>query len=141
LSATFSLNCGRSTARAACWVAVPGANVFVAELPDQCPQPDVIVVPAKPNDPTFMDEPIIVVEVISKGSVTRDLTLKRRIYEGMPTIRHYLVVDQRKIAVTHFSRENGWKPDLLKQPGDVIRLEALDVELRLAAIYRGSALA
>jgi Uma2 family endonuclease len=70
-------------------------------------EPDVSVQCSKPTDPDSMliDEPIILVEVISPSSEFRDVHRKLVEYFSLPSVQHYLVVDQAKRLVFHNTRD------------------------------------
>jgi Uma2 family endonuclease len=72
-------------------------------------EPDTFVRcgPPLPDDALFAPDPIILVEVLSPDSGTRDRVTKLRAYFKLPTALHYLIVwpDERRI-VRH-SRGNG----------------------------------
>ena len=70
-------------------------------------EPDVSVQCSKPVDPDSMliDAPIILVEVISPSSEFRDVHRKLVEYFSIPSVEHYLVVDQFKRLVFHNTRD------------------------------------
>jgi Uma2 family endonuclease len=70
-------------------------------------EPDVAVQCGKTVDPDVMilDEPIVLVEVISPSSEFRDVHSKLVEYFSLPSVQHYIVVDQAKGLVFHNRRD------------------------------------
>ncbi|MEO0670568.1 MAG: Uma2 family endonuclease [Pseudomonadota bacterium] len=82
---------------------VDGLTVTIASMTGRVP--DVLVVPGRPGDETMKAEsPIIVVEVISPGSIKVDRETKLAEYASVGSIEHYLIVDASARAVTHHRR-------------------------------------
>ncbi len=101
--------------------------------------PDVIVrCGPLPPDATSLDDPTVLVEVVSKGSAQRDRREKWVLYDRLPSLRHYVLIERDFFAVdVHDSVEGGFfeRPPLTLAQ-DVLRLPAIDFELPLAEIYR-----
>lgn len=103
--------------------------------------PDLTVVC---DEPEYEDEsrlallnPIIVVEVTSPSSAVDDRGLKRESYLRLPSVQAYLVVDQHRVCVELYERADvGWRLQVFTNLDDVIILEALNIELPLALVYR-----
>jgi Uma2 family endonuclease len=68
-------------------------------------EPDASVQLGDAVDPDVMilDSPCIVVEVLSPSSVATDTVDKLEEYFSVPSIRHYLIVNNAKRSVTHHS--------------------------------------
>jgi Uma2 family endonuclease len=78
----------------------------------------------------------VILEVLSASTERYDRGRKWLAYQGMPELRHFVLVaqDQRRIEAYH--REGtGWRYELLQAPDTVLRLVAITVELRLDEIY------
>ena len=107
--------------------------------------PDVSVVCGAPE---YEDEsrlalvnPILVVEVTSPSSSQDDRGSKRESYLRMPSVCAYLVIDQHRVNVEQYERADvGWRLQVFTRLEDVIKLEALEIELPLARVYRDIAL-
>ena len=54
-----------------------------------------------------IDDPVIVVEVVSPSSVAVDKGAKLEDYFRLPSVRHYLIVRTRKRTVIHHARAEG----------------------------------
>ncbi len=80
--------------------------------------------------------PIVVAEVISPSSETRDRVEKREYYYGVPSIEAYLIVDQERLRAELYTRaEDGWLLRQFTSADDVIPLPMLNCELPLAQVY------
>lgn len=71
-------------------------------------EPDTLVYAGsrRPGSSLEIRDPVIVVEVLSPTSVSRDKTRKRRDYFSLPSVQHYLVVDPETRTALHFDRSN-----------------------------------
>ncbi len=70
-------------------------------------EPDALVRcgPPAPRNATEVNDPVIVVEVVSPSSPGVDTGLKLVGYFTLPSVRHYLIVDTDKRAVIHHHRD------------------------------------
>ena len=86
---------------------------------------------------TSLLNPVVVVEVTSPTSMTRDHGLKRDMYQGMPSIQAYLIIDQREVRVDlHRRGEWEWSLSTYRSLDAAVSLESLGCELPLEQIYR-----
>ena len=82
--------------------------------------------------------PIVVVEVTSPTSATRDRVDKLGYYSEVPSIEAYLIVEQDLPRADLCTRaEEGWMLQMFDSVDDVVPLPMLDCELPLAQVYRG----
>jgi Uma2 family endonuclease len=72
-------------------------------------EPDALVRcgPKAPGGSTHVDDPVIVAEVVSPSSRGVDSGAKLTGYFGLPSLRHYLVVNTDARAVAHHRRGDG----------------------------------
>jgi Uma2 family endonuclease len=97
--------------------------------------PDVMVLPPGDDLTNWTYDIIVAFEVLSPGSVRRDLVLKRAIYQRMRALTHYFVVAQAGREVTVFARAAAFEPRRLT--GDaMLEISGLGVTIPLAEIYR-----
>lgn len=91
--------------RLPCQVFIDGMAVRVSR--DTVYEPDAFVRCGDPVDPKALavSDPVIVVEVVSPSTSRRDSGAKLADYFAMPSVRHYLIVDCDRRAVTHHRRE------------------------------------
>ena len=101
--------------------------------------PDVMVRRGPmPLGATSLDDPIVLVEVVTKGSARRDRREKWVLYNRLPSLRHYALIERDFFAVDVHDRVEGrfFERPPLTLAQDVLRLPAIDFELTLAEIYR-----
>jgi Uma2 family endonuclease len=100
-------------------------------------EPDALVYcgPKLPRDALLVDNPVIVVEVISPTSGRNDNTRKMAGYFNVPGIRHYLIVDpDDRLVVHHERRADGVVVSHILTEG-VARMDPPGIELALADLY------
>ena len=82
--------------------------------------------------------PTLVAEVISPTTANRDRGFKRDLYQSIPSLQVYLVIDQFKAQLEVDSRQEvGWQTQEFAGLDAIVPLPALDCELPLAEIYAG----
>lgn len=66
-------------------------------------QPDVLIQcgPPAQGDDRFIDQPVVIVEILSPSTAYRDLGRKARNYFRVGSVAHYLVVDPDDRVVSH----------------------------------------
>jgi Uma2 family endonuclease len=101
--------------------------------------PDVMVRcgPLPPGATSF-DDPIVLVEVVSPGSAQRDRREKWVLYNRLPSLQHYVLIERDEVDVEVFDRVQGGflQRDPLLSLEARLRLPAIDFETPLADIYR-----
>ncbi|MGY3582406.1 uncharacterized protein (DUF433 family)/Uma2 family endonuclease [Bradyrhizobium sp. USDA 4341] len=103
-------------------------------------RPDILVRRGPIGDRTYIDDPIVVIEVMSARSKTRDERLRHSFYWNAPTVRHIVLVDAERMAVVHDRRvEGGWDRTTLSDPKALIELTEVGHSILLEDIYFGSA--
>ena len=70
-------------------------------------EPDVMVRcgPYAPGEAVKVNDPLVVVEVISPSTGSIDTSVKLEGYFSLPSVRHYLIVNPRSRVVTHHRRD------------------------------------
>ena len=101
--------------------------------------PDVSVIcHENPPDESFQDEPVVIVEVLSRKTRRIDEWEKKDAYLTIPSLSVYLLVDQEMAAVVAYRRtEHGFVREVYADIGDVIPLSEVGTELPLSEIYDG----
>ena len=105
--------------------------------------PDVLVV-CDPTDNAkyYRELPSLIFEVISPDSERTDRREKAIAYRQIPTIEHYVIIEQDRVALTVLSRaEAGWQSEVVEGLRAVLNLPALGVEIPLERIYERTAAA
>jgi Uma2 family endonuclease len=101
--------------------------------------PDAIV-HCRPLDPgaTSLNDPTVLVEVMSEGSKARDRFEKWAVYQQLPSLKHYVLVERDRPHIETFDRvgESWSGVQILDGLAATLDLFAIDVTLPLAEIYR-----
>lgn len=85
-----------------------------------------------------MTDPVIVVEVQSPSTGTRDSTTKLVDYFRMPSVRHYLIVHPVRRVVVHHARGDVEAGIATRIVGSgVLRLEPPGLDVDVAALLAG----
>lgn len=107
---------------------------------DSATLPDIIVRcgPLLPGA-TSIDDPIVLVEVMSVGTAGRDRGEKWRVYSRLTSLQHYVLVDRDDARVEVFDRQgDAWASlRMLEGLDAVLELPALAVNMPVAEIYAG----
>lgn len=133
----------REAGRGGCRVYTSDLRVYVPD--GRFVHPDVSVV-CGGVVPPFHDEggvtnPSVLVEVLSPTTEAYDRGEKFERVRAIPSLRHYVLVSQRRASVETYTRgEAGTWILRAAGPGDDVQLEALGVRISLAALYAGIAL-
>ena len=100
--------------------------------------PDLIVSchPDDLNARKFIQNPKLIVEVLSPSTSNKDREEKFRYYLTMPSLQEYILIDSEKIYVERYCRGEGrmW----LYYPyttGDIITLSSVEFELPIELLY------
>lgn len=115
-------------------------NVKVKVSDIYYPYPDVVVTcaPVDISGTYVVQQPTILVEVVSKHSETRDRRFKLRQYKTIPSLKYYLLVSQLEYDVELYSQPEGndlWTWRSFEEMEDIIRFDAFNFEMPLKAIY------
>jgi Uma2 family endonuclease len=106
---------------------------------DRYVYPDVMLSchPLDQQSPAGVRSPLLVVEVLSRATEKRDRGFKMREYFRLPSLQHYLLIEQERIEAWHYQRQgkNRWELRLLTQAEEVIELPELKLRLPLSTIY------
>lgn len=85
--------------------------------------------------------PVAIFEILSPATELLDRTDKRRDYQRLTSLRHYVLIAQDAPRAEVYTRtERGWRFEELEGFDTAISLEALEITLSLAEIYDGLAL-
>ncbi|MDK2412703.1 Uma2 family endonuclease [Aphanizomenon sp. PH219] len=102
--------------------------------------PDLIVSchPDDLNARKFIQNPKLIVEVLSPGTTNKDRGEKFRYYLTIPSLQEYILIDSEKISVERYCRGEGrmW----LYYPyttGDIITLSSIEFEFPIEMLYDG----
>jgi Uma2 family endonuclease len=98
--------------------------------------PDAFVTcePVAP-DATVAREPVVIFEVVSKGSARRDRIEKNRAYRATASVIHHVMIEQTSLAATVLERRSDAWIDTLVGVGEPISLPSIGIEIPLAELY------
>jgi Uma2 family endonuclease len=103
--------------------------------------PDVLVVAEAPlywqDNDLLLINPILIVEVLSKGTRSLDRTGKFDEYKTLSSFKEYLLIDQNKCSVERRFREEPdlWRDTFFTDIAGSIPLKSLDCAISLEDIY------
>jgi len=102
--------------------------------------PDVLVsCTPRRADELFVDDPVLVVEVLSPSTAEYDQTEKRWLYQAIPSLRQLVYVSPSEAKVELVTRESdqSWRSLFLTGLDASLALDCLDLSLPMAEIYDG----
>lgn len=100
-----------------------------------------LVVSCDPDDlksREFIQNPKVIVEVLSPGTANYDRTKKLKYYRQIPSLQEYVLVDSEEIVVEVYRRGEG-KMWLYYEyeAGEAIALESIEFECAIELLYEG----
>ena len=104
-------------------------------------EPDVAVQRGKKADPNSLtiEEPMVLVEVISPSSEFRDVHSKLVEYFALPSVQHYIIVDQGKGLVFHNRRDGKNKIQTQFLHGGYLELSPPGFRVKVLDLLGGTA--
>ena|ERR1700760_1668951 len=80
--------------------------------------------------------PTVLVEVLSPSTRAYDRGEKFTLYRSIPTFRDYLLIEQSAVDVEHWWRTGEhWSSERKTSLDDVLRLDSIGVDVRIADLY------
>jgi Uma2 family endonuclease len=99
--------------------------------------PDFAVSCAPGDDPYFLENPCLIVEVLSASTEHTDYGKKFNEYTQLPSLQRYVLVSSNERFVLVYRRSgNEWIAEGFDQDGE-FDVPCLDVRLSLEQIYEG----
>lgn len=84
----------------------------------------------------YLEEPVLVIEILSPPTEQRDRTGKRLTYQTLPSLKEYVLIAQDRMAVEIYRRsQTGWDLELYLE-NEVVRFKSIDLTLPIGEIYR-----
>lgn len=105
--------------------------------------PDLLVTctPEDHASPRFKSQPTVLVEVLSKTTAAFDRGQKFAIYRQIPSLREYVLIEQERMSVECFRRDERDRWVLQSYgPGDRVELSSLEFSSPIEALYEDVAL-
>lgn len=85
----------------------------------------------------YVDEPRLVVEVLSPSTARFDRREKVVSYREISSIEEYVVVAQKPAHVVIYRRADQWKPQVLETLESVLDLRSVGLSLPVSRVYKG----
>lgn len=100
-------------------------------------EPDAVVQCGEPmpGDDVVVPAPMIVVEVLSPHTTSRDVGAKLADYFQVPSVRHYLIVRTDRPSIIHHRREDDARIETRIVTGGTLTLDPPGIELDLDRLY------
>jgi Uma2 family endonuclease len=98
--------------------------------------PDVIVSCDKDEtDNYYVESPRIIVEVLSNSTRKFDKDLKRKIYQTIPTLEEYVLIEQDHVEIEVSRKATNWQP-VFYFLGDDVTFESIGLTLPVLELYQ-----
>jgi Uma2 family endonuclease len=120
-----------------CHVVPDGATVRIDEATAYEPDGMVYCGAEAPPSAMLVENPVIIVEVLSPSTGRRDQGRKLADYFRLPSVAHYLIIDPDEMLVIHHQRRAD--DDILTRilRDGAILLDPPGIEVKVAEIYGG----
>ena len=103
--------------------------------------PDIVIVCGEwqyaANDPNTLLNPVVIIEVLSPSTRDYDRGDKLRMYQGLASLREYVMVDSAAAVVERIARQpdGTWRFDTFVGLEAVLTFEAVPAAVPLAEVY------
>lgn len=101
--------------------------------------PDVaVIMPVLQQDASlYIQQPILIAEVLSPSTRTYDSVDKFIQYKKLESLQYYLLIDTEKQLVIFYERttDDEWPSSFFTQPAEIIELPLLGISISLKDIY------
>jgi Uma2 family endonuclease len=118
-------------------------NVKLKVRPTLFYYPDVVVTCGPVNvddeDDYVIDDPALVVEVLSKSTARINRTEKLREYQYLPNLREYVIVSQHRVQVEVYRHQTAgeeWSKRIYSDLQSIVHFDSIGARVSLAEIYR-----
>ena len=100
--------------------------------------PDLVIAPESDDEDSHaVTQPIVIMEVASDSTETKDRGIKLREYTHIPTLLHYLIISQDQQLITLYSKKNDqWVIDFYDQSDEAVELPGIGVSLSIQGMYK-----
>lgn len=90
-----------------------------------------------PNNANTLIDATVIVEVLSDSTQRNDRNAKFDAYKELPSLRHYLLIEQTPYHVEHYFLDENetWRSENFTRSEDVVQLRAIQCQLSLSDIY------
>jgi len=120
----------------------PGCRVFVGNVGLRLGEslygnkayPHVMVV-CDPQPQTYQSNAVLVAEVLSDNSVSRDRNKELKAYSAQASVQSYLILSQSAVEIGVYRRTNAWREEIYRGAEAVIEFPQPALRLPLREIY------
>ena len=84
-----------------------GQKVYISDKISLYPDVTVVLGEAQTDAKQALLNPAVAVEILSPSTEGYDRGLKFEKYQTIPSLRHYLIIEQERVSVTHFEKIAG----------------------------------
>lgn len=100
--------------------------------------PDVVVgCDAGDADPYVVEQPKLIVEVLSDSTERNDRSDKFYAYRRLPSLEEYVLVAQDTLRVEVYRRDTGWDLEIYTALNACIELRSIGLTLSILDVYEG----
>jgi Uma2 family endonuclease len=85
----------------------------------------------------YIDEPSIVIEVLSPSTARIDKREKVTSYREIPSVNEFVLVAQKPVHVMIYRRADQWQPQILDSLESILEFRAIELAVPVRHIYRG----
>jgi Uma2 family endonuclease len=119
----------------ACRVYPDGMAIRIDAWATYEPDASVVCGPRAPPDAIKIDNPVVVVEVLSPSTAAIDHGRKLSGYFSIPSVHHYLILDPERRVAIHHKRGAGDAIETRVLTGGVARLDPPGFEVAVEALF------
>jgi Uma2 family endonuclease len=124
-----------TTADLPCEVFTDGMAIRIDARTTYEPDASVVCGPRAPADAIEIDNPVIVVEVLSPSTAAIDHGRKLSGYFSLPSVQHYLILDPDRGVAIHHKRGSGDAIETRVLTDGVARLDPPGFEVAVEALF------
>ena len=86
--------------------------------------------------------PSVLIEILSPSTRNYDRGIKFKLYQDIPALKEYILVDSQTISVEVFrlSEQNRWELEVYKELASIMEIKTISFTLSLREIYEGTRL-
>ncbi len=113
------------------------------EAVDLFTYPDILIIYGQPQFYKKRDDvvlnPVLIAEVLSESTKSYDRGDKFYFYRQIPTLKHYLIIDQYSLHIEYFQlgQDGHWILSEFSDLNEPLKIRQPDFSLTLKDIYRG----
>jgi Uma2 family endonuclease len=134
-SAAKALDGAAATACLPCEVFADGMAVRIDAGTTFEPDASVVCGARRPDETIAIDNPVIVVEVLSPSTAAIDHGRKLSGYFSLPSVHHYLILDSERRVAIHHKRGQGEAIETRVLTHGVVRLDPPGFEVAVEACF------